>query len=438
MKKLLGILVLGLLLVSTTVNASGFDIKRATGVCKANNSNLDFNLDTYNKTFINIKVRAWDEKTDVEGKEGDWENTMYFLMGAWSKAMEECAGGNKEVCKIIIEHTKYLADNNGLKRGYSWDDYDYVFEATFFNNHAAGRVLAAYGTAIQQINIDSDVHKAIGKWAKKNVKSNNNLNKSKWKYTNHHLNYVRAIALYGSIWKDTKSLNKAKKVVLSIMKSITKEGALPLEAVRGVRGLYYQGRTLHGLFTTTDILYDAGIDLYTDKFNEDMNRAVNFYLDASLDNMLIYPWAKIKRHNKKGNPKIQEQNHYSNGWAPAFLYHYKDLYPATIEKTKANPYVQKFIKKNLKRDAGSMWGLIDSKCIYPIPEFKIKIQESQPKYRAIVKNKIDSSILIKAEGPTKEAAEKEAMKICIGKSIQSSFKEACYVHYVAAKPDYDM
>jgi len=36
MKKLLGILVLGLLLVSTTVNASGFDIKRATGVCKAN------------------------------------------------------------------------------------------------------------------------------------------------------------------------------------------------------------------------------------------------------------------------------------------------------------------------------------------------------------------------------------------------------------------
>jgi len=30
------------------------------------------------------------------------------------------------------------------------------------------------------------------------------------------------------------------------------------------------------------------------------------------------------------------------------------------------------------------------------------------------------------------------MKICIGKSIQSSFKEACYVHYVAAKPDYDM
>jgi len=34
MKKLLGIVVLGLL-VSTTANTGGFDIKRGTGVCKA-------------------------------------------------------------------------------------------------------------------------------------------------------------------------------------------------------------------------------------------------------------------------------------------------------------------------------------------------------------------------------------------------------------------
>ena len=52
------------------------------------------------------------------------------------------------------------------------------------------------------------------------------------------------------------------------------------------------------------------------------------------------------------------------------------------------------------------------------------------KYRAVVKNKTDSTILIKAEGPTKEIAEKKAMNICIGKSIQSTFKDGCYVHYV--------
>ena len=74
-----------------------------------------------------------------------------------------------------------------------------------------------------------------------------------------------------------------------------------------------------------------------------------------------------------------------------------------------------------------------------LPPNDIKqFEPAADKYRAIVKNKTDNTILIKAEGPTKEAAEKEAMKICIGKSIQSSFKEACYIHYVAAKPDYDM
>jgi len=156
-----------------------------------------------------------------------------------------------------------------------------------------------------------------------------------------------------------------------------------------------------------------------------MNRAVNFYLDASLDNMLIYPWAKIKRHNKKGNPKKQEQNHYSNGWAPAFLYHYKDLYPATIEKTKANPYVQKFINKNLKKDAGSMWGLIDSKCIYPTKDIEFnKIEASNVEYIALVKNKTDDSVIIKVRAASKELAIEEAMKKCTEKH-----EEGCYVHY---------
>ena len=47
-----------------------------------------------------------------------------------------------------------------------------------------------------------------------------------------------------------------------------------------------------------------------------------------------------------------------------------------------------------------------------------------------------TSFLIKAEGPTKEIAEKEAMNICIGKSVQSSFKDACYVHYSGEIPRY--
>ena len=47
-----------------------------------------------------------------------------------------------------------------------------------------------------------------------------------------------------------------------------------------------------------------------------------------------------------------------------------------------------------------------------------------------------SSVLIKAEGGTKKGAEKKGMQICMDQSIQSSFKEACYVHYSGLKPEY--
>ena len=71
-----------------------------------------------------------------------------------------------------------------------------------------------------------------------------------------------------------------------------------------------------------------------------------------------------------------------------------------------------------------------------IKEESSKIEASNDKYRALVKNKTDSSILIKAEGPTKETAEKEAMKICKEKKWQQSFKDACYVHYSGEVPKF--
>ena len=112
-----------------------------------------------------------------------------------------------------------------------------------------------------------------------------------------------------------------------------------------------------------------------------------------------------------------------------------------VEKIYASKPIQDYIIKEMQLSKnGGQWGLIDPKCIYPgaISNFskQSKIQERLPKYRAVVKNKTDSTILIKAEGPTKETAEKEAMKICIGKSVQSSFKDACYVHYSGEIPRY--
>ena len=62
--------------------------------------------------------------------------------------------------------------------------------------------------------------------------------------------------------------------------------------------------------------------------------------------------------------------------------------------------------------------------------------QGEGEFQAVVKNKTDKSILVKAKGPTKKIAEKKAMKICKEKKWQQSFKDACYVHYSGGVPKF--
>ena len=371
MQKIKGLLILFFITyfwisaLTNIASSKGINLERATGVCQAGKSltQVDFNL--YKDHFVKMKVRVWNESKDKLSTQIPWEDNMYFIINAWGSAGERCVGGDKDECKRIIEHTKYLAENKALKNRYAKTDWDYVWESKFFGNHGLSHILFAYSIAIQQIGIDTDAHTIIGKWAKKSMLSNNNLSMGEGVLTNHHLNFLRSLSLYGLIWNDEKSLKKSEKYILKYLKTIKEDGALKNEAVRGHRGLYYTGKSLHAIFVVMDILYDAGIDLYTDENNEKLNRAVNFYLDASNDNMLIYPYAKKKRHNKLGDPKHQQQSYSQNGWVPAFIFHYKDIYPNTVAKIYDNNFVIEYFFYKIGRKDGSLWGIMDSKCFYP-------------------------------------------------------------------------
>ena len=141
-------------------------------------------------------------------------------------------------------------------------------------------------------------------------------------------------------------------------------------------------------------------------------------------------WANDKLvYDFKGKTKSKGvKTYFKFGIYRSWIKKYKQYHKVNEVPTQVVYYDEVRVGKEKKDVVGNL----------PPNEYKAKIEPAAAKYRAIVKNKIDSSILIKAEGPTKEAAEKEAMKICIGKSIQSSFKEACYVHYSGPKPDYEM
>ena len=171
-----------------------------------------------------------------------------------------------------------------------------------------------------------------------------------------------------------------------------------------------------------NLLKDSGRDPFNEKFNDRMNGAVNFILDADIDNSLIYPWAK-KNKSAFGDYKKQIVDHTTYSWVPAYLYIYKDS--KLSEKIFANKNIKKFFSNEKKKNYTARWTLIDNKCIYPGKWIAAK-KKTKPasEFIVVIKNKSDDSVLIKVRAASKDLAIEEGMKKCTAKH-----KEGCYVHY---------
>ena len=360
--------------IFNAVKADGIDIERATGQCwaKTNIASIDFK--EYDKIWINPTLDyKYSEAKDVTGVDQDsfWLEKTWEFHAKWRDAVELCAMGGvyEGACDDIVEHTKYLASHKKmLKNRNTNKDTNEYYEATLFNNFSIGHILTAYGVALQVVEVDAETHKIIGDQFLKAIKSNNRLflgNGGPKYINNHHLISARALALYGTIWNDDKAVKKARKWLERYYKTMTKEGALKYEAMRGHRALYYTGRTLTAVISILNILEDGGEQAWSQAEKDWVAKAVEFYLDASDDNMKIYKWAKIKKHNKLGDPKVQEMTHPQKGWVRPFVQRFKDSHPELVMRLLADSHVQTYLRKDEKRN-GDQWTTVDPKCFYAI------------------------------------------------------------------------
>jgi len=349
--------------IFNAVNASENYSK--TGVCESSSSLEYIELESYNELFFNVKKRK--DRMGALYSKNEWYEGVYSTLDTWTGALENCAGGDKAECQLIVDHITFLSEQKKALHNWSGrEDWNYIWESTFWNNTSLNVVLYAYKIANEQIDIDADTHSQIGNWAKKAVKSNKNfhlasVNKT---FNNHQVQWARANALYGLIWNDSKALKVSHKALKRYLKSITKEGALKDEAVRGSRGLFYTGRTFLALFSLSELLNEAGLDVYNENYKTKINKAVNFYIDASADNTLIYKWSKRKKNNN-GDPKDQEQGTTSNAWVGVYL----NIDNIADKETRSRLYesetIQDYFFDMLGLDAG-FWEVLDSECFYPV------------------------------------------------------------------------
>ena len=369
MKKLLGIVVLGLLWCGTnftTVEAKSYNLDRATGDCKlTKNLFPTMNYDVYENTFINLKLDFKFESGATYREEGLLKN-WYLIEKNYREATMSCLTGKKETCKKIIEHTKYLAENKAFFNNYGGPDNNDWYEATFINNHGISHVLFAYWVASQKISIDEKVKSKISKWAIKAVKKNSTAKRPQG-LNNHSLNSAKAYILAGGIFNNEKILSNGEKTFKKYLKKEFKKindehVVLPIEAERGSRGLYYTGRTINVMLFLATLLTDSGRNQYNDEFFEKIDNAINFMLDADVDNSLIYPWAK-RNKNAFGDYKKQITDPATYAWAPAYLNISKNSKLNT--KIYSNKNIKYYFINERKKYNRSRWTLIDSKCVHP-------------------------------------------------------------------------
>ena len=426
MKKILLILFI-IFFSNTSVFAKSFDLDRASGECTAAKKNLfsKMDYDVYKNTFIKLKLDFKFESGATYREEGLLKN-MYWIETRLREASMSCLLGDKKICEKIVKHAKYLAENKAIMKNYGGPKNNDWYEATFINNHALSHVLFAYWVAKQKIPIEKKTNQLIKKWAIKSVKKND-VSRRPQGLNNHSLNSARNFILAGGIFEDEKLLSKGEKIFNKYLDKEfkvlnDKHIVLPAEAARGSRAIFYTGRTLNIIMFLANLLKDSERDPFNKKFNDKMHKAVDFMLDADLDNSLIYPWAK-KNKSAFGDYKKQIVDNPTYSWVPAYLYAYKDS--KLTEKIFANKNVKKFIKNEKNKNFTARWALIDNKCVYPGKWIDTKKKAKKKfEYIAIVKNKLDDKVIIKVRTDSKEQAIEQAMKKCTDKH-----KNGCYVHY---------
>jgi len=143
------------------------------------------------------------------------------------------------------------------------------------------------------------------------------------------------------------------------------DGALPEEAARGVRAVFYTGRQLGYLMALLEMGEKLGIGSYS-QYESKLHKSVAFMLNAIDDVDVIYPYAKKMKASPKGDPRIQDYGIGDGGkWGTfSFMKVYASRFPMhpNVNRMLSHPQVGRFLSEDSLKIKG--FG-IDLGCLNP-------------------------------------------------------------------------
>lgn len=385
MKKLLGIIVLGLILSSTAtanqLSKSPFIpdsvLDEFNKLTKEHKSKFcGFNNYKPNKNIINKdlapKILGYNSRMDnwkiVEGNHSRDVMKEYLAAITYASVAE-----NDEVKEFLFDKLYNWAKNNALsatKRCYTnskdkpvlkdcqgeWSDPNGQDLAPVKDSTVAVQIVMGlnyiYNLNFTTYKTDDPRHKKINQWFKsfyKRIKPASNFyfgNSAGWYFPN--------IALRHNDNKNYKSL--VKKLIKGADKWILKDGSIKNRTTRGNRSLWYHHSGLGEAFMIMEIANAANVKL-PKNYEKNLLKAAELFQDGFLDNSILEPWAK-KAHNAQPSNGIQKFNKNLNSitidsqWFHIIQYRYP------------NHRTSKFLKTKLNTKAKSLKSNIGIGCIY--------------------------------------------------------------------------
>ena len=305
-----------------------------------------------------------------------------------------CLRGIANACDAIHDYALDWVQSSGLGGPEGRKDRALYWNNTLTANmRLLSPMLAALGIAEQFTPLAPGDRDVLGRWLKAKVgeyehgmrregsyKGGRDGTRARKAAHNHAVQSSIAAMSYGAWSNDKKYFKTGIDQWFITLKSMRKDGSLPIETRRGARALFYHGRTLSALVQLAERAAVQGIDLFNSapRRNKTIHHAVAFFLDAVEEPDLVLRYAKT---NKAPGPskdyKIQDLGGMGStmGWIAPYISRFPD-HPnsqrliARMSSTHSEPksYLTHELDSAVRANGfSSEWIGVDAKCLYADP-----------------------------------------------------------------------
>jgi len=300
-----------------------------------------------------------------------YEENLIRARKALSNAAGQCLKMQdfESSCQQIIDAARSWQEANYLTAMSKFDSENW-WEESFQSNEFFVYFIEALSIADEKLDTKIAENRDFSEWLLNALHKNRKYEVSK---NNHRTVWVIGAAKTAILTGKKIKLGLNSKSGAELIEwelkfqfaKMKKDGALPYEAIRGRRAVFYTGRELGYLIALLEMGEKIGTGSY-DKYAPRLHKAVDFMLDAIDDVEVIYPYAKKMKASPKGNPRNQDYGK-NNGeqWGTfSFVKVYASRFPnhANVKRMTDHPIVGRF----LTRDSPMTKGFgIDIGCLKP-------------------------------------------------------------------------